>query len=203
MVSKVDRLKIFIKYKILRLRKRMDVREYWKNPGGGNEPIDYWGHIERSEFLHRFIDGIIPEDIDIVELGCNCGRNVFYLNDKGFNVTGMDINPDAVAFNQGLPIWCQSIEDYFKTNPKADMYFSMAVLEHLPKESEWIFKEMAKADYVLTIEDEKSDSGVCFPRDYKKIFESLGMEELKHETNDDFFVTRYEARLFGKSIRRG
>lgn len=167
----------------------------WLKPGAGNEPVDYWSHIERSEFLYKFID-VVPKDLNIVELGCNCGRNVFYLNDKGFNVTGMDINPNAIEFNQGLPIWCQSIEDYFRCNPEPDMYFSMAVLEHLPFSSDWVFAEMAKAKYVLTIEDEITDGGAFHKRNYKEIFESLGMEEIKHETNDDFFVTRYEARLF-------
>ncbi len=169
----------------------------WTNPGQGNKPIDYWGHIERSEFLYKFIDGVIPKDIDIVEIGCNCGRNVWYLNDKGYNVTGFDINPDAIDFNQGLPIWCESAEDYFNNKrfvKRMGMYFSMAVLEHL--DCEWIFKEMAKAKYVLTIEDEITDGGCFHKRNYKDIFEKLGMKEIKHETNNEFFVTRYEVRLF-------
>jgi SAM-dependent methyltransferase len=177
----------------------MDTKKYWLNPGEGNEPKDYWKHIERSEFLHKFIDGVIPKETGIVELGCNCGRNVSYLNERGYDVVGFDMNPRAIEFNKGLPIFCKSIEDFFRMGVVDEMYFTMAVLEHLPEESEWVFKEMAKAKYVLTIEDEKSDNGVCFPRNYKNIFEGLGMKELKHETNDDFFVTRFEARLFVSS----
>ena len=167
----------------------------WTKPGIGNEPKDYWKHIERSEFLHRFIDGVIPKNIDIVELGCNCGRNVAYLNSKGYKVFGFDINPNAIEFNKKLPIWEQSIEDYFSQDVEVGMYFSMAVLEHLPFSSDWVFEKM-NAKYIVTIEDEITNGGVFHKRNYKEVFENLGYKEIKHETNDEFFVTQYEARLF-------
>ncbi len=165
----------------------------WTNPGSGNEPQDYWKHIERSEFLHKFIDGVIPKDLEIIELGCNCGRNVAYLNSKGYKTFGFDINPKAIEFKKDLPIWHQSIEDYFSKDVEVDMYFSMAVLEHI--KSDWVFKKM-KAAYILTIEDEITDGGAFHKRNYKEIFESLGYRQIKHETNREFFITPYEVRLF-------
>jgi len=49
---------------------------YWLNVGVGNLPEDYANKVERSEYLYQFIKDIIPKDLYIVELGCNCGRNV-------------------------------------------------------------------------------------------------------------------------------
>lgn len=171
---------------------------YWLSPGGGNEAVDYWGKWDRSEFLYEFMRGVVPFGAEVMELGCNCGRNIKYLSDRGYtNIFGIDINAGAVAFTKGLPIYCQSIEDFYKGDDIPEMVFSMAVLEHLPIESEWVFEKIAQSRYVLTIEDEARRGVINYPRNYKKIFEGLGMKEIRHQTEDTgLFERKFEARLF-------
>jgi SAM-dependent methyltransferase len=177
----------------------MVASEYWKNPGEGNEPRDYWSKIGRSEFLLSFIEGIIPKDKLILELGCNSGRNLKFLSENGYNVFGIDINEQAVLFarQKEQSAYSDSIEQFFKTDVLIPVILTMAVLEHIPVESEYIFMDMAKSDYIITIEDEQSKNEICFSRNYKTIFENLGMKEIKHETvTGELFCTTFEARIF-------
>ena len=78
----------------------------------------------------------------------------------------------------------------------------MAVLEHLPKESEWIFEKMVKhSKHIITIEDEKSINKICFPRNYKKIFEDLGMKQIYECDCQNVHPTlteKFRARVFVK-----
>ena len=176
----------------------MNQIEFWRTVGKGNLPEDYWNHIKRSEFLYEFIKDEIHKSNYILELGCNGGRNIKYLLDKGYWIQGIDCSPNAVRFAQekGLPVWQSSIEDYLLEG-KPEVLLCMAVLEHLPKESEWVFEKMTKARYIICIEDEITDSARHFPRKYKEIFEGLGMKEIKHQTdNGGTFHAKFEARLF-------
>ena len=75
-----------------------------------------------------------------------------------------------------------SVEEVLKESyEKYDLIYTMAVLEHIHVDSEWIFNEMVKLTnkFIITIEDEKSISWKHFPRRYKRIFENLGMKEIE------------------------
>lgn len=83
-----------------------------------------------------------------------------------------------------------------------DIVFTMAVLEHIHTDSEWIFSEMVRItkDFLITIEDERGISWRHFPRNYKNVFESLRMKQIEEincsevdELGSDFF-----ARIFKK-----
>ena len=75
------------------------------------------------------------------------------------------------------------IEDLIGTfsDNEFDIIFTMAVLEHIHTDSEWIFSEMARIvnEIIITIEDEHEVSWRHFPRKYKEIFESLGMKQVE------------------------
>ena len=53
-----------------------------------------------------------------------------------------------------------TIEDRIKDMERCDLVFTMAVLEHIHLDSEWVFSEMARIakKYLITIEDEKNSS---------------------------------------------
>ena len=80
--------------------------------------------------------------------------------------------------------------------------FTMAVLEHIHTDSEWIFPEMARITekYLITIEDERSLSWRHFPRKYKKIFESLGMKQIQEFSCSEVngLKSNFFARIFKK-----
>ncbi len=42
----------------------------------------------------------IPQDSEILDLGCGKGRHAVYLNNIGYDVTGVDLSPQSIAFAQ-------------------------------------------------------------------------------------------------------
>jgi len=173
------------------------VRNYWKWPADKeNFPEAYTIPVARSEFLVKLFNENIKENKvnkKILEIGCNVGRNLHYLFNAGHkNLAGVEISEEAVALMKKVypemakqtKIYNNSIEDEIKNfeDNAFDVVFTMAVLEHIHPESEWIFPEIARItkNYLFTIEDEKSTK--CygrFPRDYKEIFKSLNMKQIK------------------------
>ena len=168
-----------------------DPQAYWRNPNDAiNKPSEYAKYTKRSDFLLNILPRYITKDNSILELGCNCGRNLNALYLAGYKyLSGIDINMSAIKLCEKIypelysvaEFYIESIESWLKTNPlQYDVIFTMAVLEHIPKESEWIFYNIAhKArSLILTIEDENSGSPKHFPRNYQPIFDGLGWRQI-------------------------
>ncbi|MEJ5352462.1 MAG: class I SAM-dependent methyltransferase [Melioribacteraceae bacterium] len=175
--------------KLIHLLKIKDLSinlNYWKNPDKNNEPIKYLDNdltIQRTNYLlDIFNKYFVNKNINILELGCNVGRNLNALYNQGYNMlTGIEINSNAIEIMKKHYYECyknsiiinEPIENYIKNfkNNEFDVVFTMAVLEHIHKRSEWIFDEIMRiTKYIITIEDEKSLSWKHFPRRYDKIF---------------------------------
>lgn len=96
-----------------------------------------------------------------------------------------------------------SIEDWIETSEaKFDLVFTMAVLEHIHNDSEWIFPEISKItkNYLITIEDEKTLSSRHFLRNYQNIFEKLGMKQIFRDDCKEMlnWKGKFFARVFQK-----
>jgi 2-polyprenyl-3-methyl-5-hydroxy-6-metoxy-1,4-benzoquinol methylase len=156
----------------------------------------------------------VLKDESILELGCNCGRNLQALYLEGYyDLSGIDIN--ASAFNYGAiqypdlysiaEFYTESIESWMKTNPlQYDCIFTMAVLEHIPKGSEWIFHNIAhKARHtIITVEDEQSVSERHFPRNYQAVFDALGWRQLlQKQAGSEDELTGLTARIFTRKVK--
>jgi 2-polyprenyl-3-methyl-5-hydroxy-6-metoxy-1,4-benzoquinol methylase len=170
---------------------------YWTNPPDKqNKPSEYAKYIKRSDFLMSFLPNYVTKDESILELGCNCGRNLNALYLAGYyNLTGIDINATAIQYGSiAYPdlysiaeFYTESIESWMSTNPSQyDCIFTMAVLEHIPKGSEWIFYNIAhKArNTIITIEDEQSISEKHHPRNYQQVFDALGWRQVFYKQAD-------------------
>ncbi len=173
-----------------------DLREYWKNPSDGlNDPFQYLfpdGWL-RSVRLYDVIHDLIPpnETPSILELGTNIGRNLMMLMFGNYeNLHGIELSEIAVQHmldwfpkSQTIKIQIGAIENllYDIVQDEFDIVFTMAVFEHLPIESEYVFKQIANItkQYLITIEDEKCTSWRHFPRSYDKVFKPLGMKQIK------------------------
>jgi hypothetical protein len=97
-----------------------------------------------------------------------------------------------------------SIEDRIKELEEYDLVFTMAMLEHIHSDSEWVFSEMARKAkrYLITIEGEKkNESELHFPRNYKNIFEGLGLQQVyeKHLSQKEGLNTKFYARVFSRN----
>jgi len=168
-----------------------DLLAYWRNPPDAiNKPSEYAKYTKRSVFLMSILPNYVNKEESILELGCNCGRNLNALYLSGYyDLSGVDINSNALKLTETIypdlysvaEFYNESIESWIKTNPlQYDCIFTMAVLEHIQKESEWIFVNIAhKARHcIITIEDERSGSPKHFPRNYQVVFDHLGWRQI-------------------------
>lgn len=193
------------------MKTKEELQEYWKNPDADNNPMGYLDNgttMLRSECLHEIVSKHFDINAKILELGSNVGRNLDYLFEKGYtNLTGVEINKTAtmimsIAYPecyQSIKVVSGSIEDNIKSfkDNEFDLVFVMAVLEHIPQESEWIFNEMVRiSKNILTIEDEKTVSWRHLPRNYKKVFSQLKQTEHERLGHKEGFYRGFRMRLF-------
>lgn len=149
----------------------------------------------------------------ILEIGCNAGRNLNHLFQAGFSdLSGIEINERAVQLlKQSFPemadhtaIYNAPVEESICQfgDGEFDIVFTMAVLEHIHRDSTWIFPEIVRIakDYLVTIEDERGLSARHFPRNYKRVFESLGMKQIEGTRCDEIaeLGSSFYARAFAK-----
>lgn len=149
----------------------------------------------------------------ILEIGCNVGRNMEGLRRLGFyDLHGVEINPNTETIrkqifpelaNQGKFKY-MPIEEYIKTAPKPfDVIYTMAVLEHIHPDSEWVFDDLhtlvKPGGYLITIEDEKNHYGLdfVFPHSHEVLhgLKLLSIEDCRHIPGLEASNT---ARVFGR-----
>ena len=179
---------------------------FWRNPPENNLPAKYAGR-KSSPVVVEFAERHIQKGGFILELGCNAGVSLAALWDTGYrNLMGVEINPEAIMLagrrrpDIEVAMYAGSIEGFFSDNhvPVYDLIFAKAVLCHLHPDSEWVFECIAaSAHHVLTIEDEVSyKSGRHFPRNYRKVFEGLGMKQIDRLDEVPHMNQAYTARMF-------
>jgi SAM-dependent methyltransferase len=187
-----------------------EVQKYWRD----SHVIANSGHLHGgglSEYLVSLAKQYVKPDASIVELGCNTGRNLYQLWKAGYrDLSGVEINPAALELmkqtfpDMKLRTYKGSIEDRVRDLEEHDLVFTVATLEHIHSDSEWVFAEITlKAKkYLITIEgEEKVESELHFPRNYKNIFEGLGMQQVyeKQLSGEQGLSTKLYARVFSKN----
>jgi len=174
------------------MKSKNEIENYWKNPDKRNDPRDYLKGEERTAHLVGVIKKIAAPSDSILEIGCNVGRNLAGLKAAGYTALfGIEINKNAVnILRKKHPelstnlIYCNSVEDVIKKLNTIDIIYTMAVLEHIhPDVEKLVFAEMVRVakKFIVIIEDETFKSSRHFPRDYKKIFTTLGCRETSAE----------------------
>ncbi|WP_058307192.1 class I SAM-dependent methyltransferase [Gracilibacillus massiliensis] len=185
-----------------------EIHEYWDS---NSYPETYRKEVERSIYLFSFIEKYIKSHHNIMEIGCNVGRNLEYLHQKGFNqLTGIELSHHAVQeLKRNFPkladeadIIQSPVENVIKhlATDHYDLVFTMAVLEHIHPDSEWIFQEIARVtkSYLITFEAEQADKWRIFPRNYRDIFESLGYKQIEESSGSQLKLANYTLRIFKK-----
>ncbi len=167
------------------------IRNYWRDPNDGNNVLERYQSaraFKRSNYLLSLITHL-PRESKIIELGSGVGRNLSVLHNAGFtNINGIEISEKALnVMRKSYPelqhskIHHSPIESIIDNLPdkEYDLVYTMAVLEHLPYESDWVFPEISRIckTNLITIEDEYTKSWRHFPRNFKEIFEGLGFEQ--------------------------
>ncbi len=188
------------------------VQEYWRSASDmGNRPEDYVrAPVERSQFLLELIRLAQLQDPSILELGCNAGRNLAWLQQAGYTrLTGIEISPAAVALlRETYPALAacatlheSALEDALPgfADRQFDVVYSLAVLVHIHSDSDWVFPEIARitGDCLITIEDELNETPRHFLRQYQAVFEAQGLTQvLKRDCSHIDGLGPYTARMF-------
>ena len=197
-------------------KNREQLLKYWESPTDiGNRPESYLTNIKASDFLVKvFLKYVKPdEDIKILELGCNVGRNLNVLYKSGFhNLESIEINKDAIELmKKEYPVMYQNSKINNSTIEQGvnnyndstfDLVFSNAVLMHLHSDSKLVFKEIARITkkYLVVMESEQGTSKICYPRNYKKIFEKYGFTQLTEKRNLEHTPDDYILRVFQRNV---
>jgi SAM-dependent methyltransferase len=186
------------------------IHNYWIRPDdGANNPKDYvTGRLPRSEFLLARLAKLAEKSARVLEIGCNAGRNLHCLEAAGFsNLSAIEISADALATMEatypGLrtraAIMHGAVETFIKDIPDKsfDVVYTMAVLEHIHKDSEWVFAEMVRiAKTLVIIEDEWTVSWRHFPRNYRRVFERFGARQIDYAAEVPGLPGSYRYRAF-------
>jgi 2-polyprenyl-3-methyl-5-hydroxy-6-metoxy-1,4-benzoquinol methylase len=198
-----------------------EAHAYWEHPNDGmNSPLEYLLDSEMHRLRNASLLSVFERHVDrsdsILEIGCNAGRNLHTLWRAGFHrLSAVEISQPAVdvmkhflpTVYKGANITIGSIEDVIKTVPKTrhDVIFTMAMLVHLPQESEWVLKEIAKrAKKKIIIFEYEASNGQSprhFPRNYKRIFQLHKRPEIEKLWPVPGLPRSYVCRVFGPRVQ--
>ena len=79
-------------------------------------------YSEAELFIDNLVALLKPEkDSRFLDLACGKGRHSIYLNEKGFDVTGIDLSPQSIEFakrseNENLHFYVHDMRKLFRTN---------------------------------------------------------------------------------------
>ncbi|GCA52254.1 bifunctional 3-demethylubiquinone-9 3-methyltransferase/ 2-octaprenyl-6-hydroxy phenol methylase [Sinorhizobium sp. KGO-5] len=195
----------------------IEAHAYWEHPDDGmNSPLEYLLDSETNRRRNESLLSVFEKHVDhtdsILEIGCNAGRNLQALYRAGYHkLSAIEISQDAIGvMRKYLPelysrteITVGPIEDIIKTIPKTrhDVILTMAVLVHLPPESEWVLKEIAKRAkkkiIIFEPESKTADSPRHFPRKYKQFFQQCRRPQIEQWWPVPGLPKSYICRVFG------
>ena len=171
--------------------------EYWKHPrryANKNELRVSLPEYYASKSLNHVSEWIGKQLLGhggtILEVGCNCGRNLDHLFGLGLSVHGVEISPEAVEHARtAFPLIASYItmmdaQLYLSRQEDGafDAIFTQGVLMHIPHDSD-LFAQITRVarDTILVNEVEKPSGIIArhkYTRNYKTLFESLGWKEV-------------------------
>lgn len=177
---------------------RKECLEFWSSinntsASDGNHPEKY-ALKDRGivDVLHAFWSPQVQLTHSILELGCNAGGNLHWLNELGFHsLRGVEINMNAVRqLRESFPELSRKLqleEDDIESalgkmrDNSVDVIFTMGVAMHIHPKDNRIFSEIFRvaAKYICTVEPETANSNYVFARNYRRVYERLGAAQLK------------------------
>ena len=148
--------------------------EYWRGIGswsGGNAPSEYAKVEMISSELVDIFDKYVNKgsECEILEIGCNVGRNLNEFYSRGYNnLSGIEISPASVKFGEAIynemhknsNILVGRAKEKIKEIAKIDVVFTMAVLLHIDDKErafllDWIYEN---SEYAVFIEPRKDSN---------------------------------------------
>ncbi len=160
----------------------------WQHQGEADSRVSPRTYTVFDDSVEKLFQEVIPllnPESRILEIGCNAGRNLNYLYQKGFrHLTGIEIGRKAIGlFSQTFPealrsthtIVGNAVEVIRRMETGAyDLVFTHSVLVNIGADHNDFFGQMTRIcrGYILTLESEGSWN--VFPRNFQRMFERNG-----------------------------
>ena len=159
--------------------------------------------------LLAFVLSKFPEDpkaLDWLEIGCADYSNLLILKTLGVeNLFGVEVNNSlleaGIAYDEvatkSIQVTCGLIEDFSNNcERRFDVLFSCAVMQHINPLSNEVFGRLARIakKYIVTIEAENQCNRFHYPRNYRRMLERYGFEQLDSVL---FTTTSFEGVAMG------
>lgn len=87
-------------------------------------------NFEEKKLIRLFVKHKLPEDSKILDIGCGFGGKCFLLQSLGFDVTGIDANPEIISANLKKGLNCMTVEQFEKTTTVYDILLMSHIIEH-------------------------------------------------------------------------
>jgi SAM-dependent methyltransferase len=72
----------------------------------------------------------LSSDHKILDIGCGFAEKMILLRSRGFNVVGVDKNPDIIKSNLESGINCMTLKEFNSTNDLYDVFIMSHIIEH-------------------------------------------------------------------------
>jgi SAM-dependent methyltransferase len=162
----------------------------------GDVPEDFIGPVGRSEALCRLMENV-PKDAWILEIGCNVGRNLAYLRERGYaKLKASEISPHTVDLLRrtypslsDVPVSVGPAQARLVTlaDKSFDLVFATAVLVAIHPDHSAVRGHMARiAREILTVEPRGFSSRNYYPHDVPAVFPARGFELTRTARMEDF-----------------
>lgn len=92
--------------------------------------------VDPAAFLSPFLRAL-PAGAAVLDVGCGSGRDLLWLKNKGFSVTGLEKSPelaDLARKNAGVPVIEADFETFDFSSLRFDAVLASAAFVHLPHE---------------------------------------------------------------------
>ena len=166
----------------------------WRNQGTAESDIHTENYTIYNDSIEKLFQDVLPlltPGSRILEIGCNAGRSLNYLFNKGFRgLTGIEIGSHALElFEKTFPetfkstniIAGNAVEEIKKLETNFyDLVFTHSVLVTIPAKHNHIFREMCRVcrGFILTLESEGHLR--AFPRNFKRMFKKNGFIQVAY-----------------------
>jgi SAM-dependent methyltransferase len=166
----------------------------WRNQGTAESSIRTENYTIYNDSIEKLFQDVLPlltAGSRILEIGCNAGRSLNYLFNKGFrDLTGIEIGLHALElFEKTFPgtfestniIAGNAVEEIKKLETNFyDLVFTHSVLVTIPAKHNHIFREMCRVcrGFILILESEGHLR--AFPRNFKRMFEKNGFTQVAY-----------------------
>ena len=148
------------------------------------------GDEEAQEFMQNLVNFLkLPQGASILDLACGKGRHSVYLNKLGYNVTGVDLSANSIAYAKQFENECLRFRTHCMCKPVGEKFDAVF---NLFTSLGYFDDERENRESIVAIKDEIKEGGwgVIDFMNVKKVINNLVPFEIKTVKGIDFHISR-------------